>query len=168
MSYEKQQPDHGQQQFQAHQPGAKTMMSPGGGNRNALNKPFNTSGDREWSYGLCDCCSDFGTWCLSCWCPCMQYSKNKTRLEFLDRNGRPEPNGGEACGSGCWTYGCLAAWCGLGWIMQIGTRHDVRQRYRVEGGTCGDVFFSACCHSCALTQESREIKLEETHYESAV
>src|SRR6266481_8028210 len=32
-----------------------------GGNRNALNQPTDAKGEREWSYGFCDCFGDCGT-----------------------------------------------------------------------------------------------------------
>ncbi|KAF4581730.1 hypothetical protein EYR40_002746 [Pleurotus pulmonarius] len=64
-----QQPGHPQQYMgekppaQAYQPQATPgmMVAPGGGgNRNAKNLPMDADG-REWSNGLCDCCSDAGT-----------------------------------------------------------------------------------------------------------
>lgn len=69
--YEKQQMDYGQQQheLQQQQPGFAPAMNAGqgGGNRNVLNKPYNPQGDRDWSYGLCDCTGNIGTCCLACW-----------------------------------------------------------------------------------------------------
>ena len=44
---------------------------------------------------------------------------------------------------------------------QIGTRSSVRTRYRIKGGGCGDCMASWCCMPCELTQESREMELEE-------
>ncbi|KAG9005288.1 hypothetical protein FRB93_009842 [Tulasnella sp. JGI-2019a] len=133
----------------------------GAANRNALNKPFDANGEREWSFGLCGCCGDAGACCLSCWCPCMQYSINRSRLSYLEKNGRPNPSHGEACTGDCWAYGCLAGWLGLGWVLQIGSRSEVRRRYKIVGGPCGDLCTACCCTPCALTQESREIQLEE-------
>ncbi|KAJ8701307.1 hypothetical protein PTI98_000109 [Pleurotus ostreatus] len=39
---------------------AMVVVPGGGGNRNAKNLPMDSDG-REWSHGLCDCCSDVGT-----------------------------------------------------------------------------------------------------------
>jgi Cys-rich protein (TIGR01571 family) len=47
------------------------------------------------------------------------------------------------------------------WAAQINTRAEVRQRYSIRGGACGDCFKSWCCRSCTLTQERREIEVEE-------
>jgi hypothetical protein len=35
---------------------------------------------REWSTGLCDCGSDCGGFCLSCWCPCLSYGRSSFSL----------------------------------------------------------------------------------------
>lgn len=55
MSYAQQQPVY-------QQPMGTQGMSVmgGGGNKNAKNLPVGADG-REWSYGLCSCCSDAGT-----------------------------------------------------------------------------------------------------------
>ena len=47
----------------------------------------------------------------------------------------------------------------------MGSRSDVRARYNVRGGAAGDCLASLCCHVCALTQERREIELEESTFE---
>jgi len=150
-------------QLQNQQPGAIPSMSVSGpgGNRNALSKPLDSQGQREWSYDVFDCFSDVGTFCLGWWCPCIVFSQNKSRLEHLNRNGTPHPQGGEAMGGDCLTYGGLAVCCGLGWILQIGTRSATRNRYQIHGDGVSDILCSWCCIPCALTQESREIGLEE-------
>jgi len=40
-------------------------------------------------------------------------------------------------------------------------RAEERERYGIRGSRCGDRFASRCCQACALTQERREIELEE-------
>jgi len=50
---------------------------------------------------------------------------------------------------------------------QMGGRTDVRNRYDIRGGPVGDFFDSVCCLPCALTQESREIELEEKSFSSS-
>jgi len=95
------------------------------------------------------------------WLPCVIYGQNKTRLEHLERQGYPHPEGGEACGGDCFTHGALTVCCGLGCLVQMAGRERVRHRYRIEGGGCGDFCCSWCCAPCALTQESRELELEE-------
>lgn len=38
--------------------------------RNALNKPFDAEGKRDFSHGLFACCDTPGLCCTSFWCPC--------------------------------------------------------------------------------------------------
>ncbi|KAH8085965.1 PLAC8-domain-containing protein [Cristinia sonorae] len=145
------------------QPVATPQMSVGGGgNRNALNKSFDKDGKREWSYGLLGCFGDCGTCITSTFCPCIVYSRNKSRIAHFQQNGTPHPNGGEGVGGACAVYSVLCC-VGLSWILQIGTRGDVRGRYSIAGGTFGDCLASCCCTPCELTQEHREIELEEQH-----
>ncbi|KAJ7282036.1 PLAC8 family-domain-containing protein [Mycena rebaudengoi] len=146
------------------QPGPTMGMHPGGGNRNALSKPLDSHGKREWSHGLCDCCGACGTFCYSWWCPCIVHGKNKQRLRHLIDRGSPEPDGGSCCSGTCWGYCCLTSFTGLGFILQMMNRGDVRSRYSIEGGGCGDCLASCCCGPCELTQTSREIELEEQSF----
>jgi len=44
---------------------------------------------------------------------------------------------------------------------QIGQRTETRERYRIRGSAVGDCCAAYWCTSCALTQERREIELEE-------
>ncbi|TFK59454.1 PLAC8-domain-containing protein [Pluteus cervinus] len=132
-----------------------------GGNRNVKNLPMN-NGHREWSHGLCDCCDDAETCIVSWFCPCIVYAQNKRRLEYLERNGVPDPeHGGDACSGDCCLHLTITGCCGLGWLLQIPPRSSVRNRYHIEGSTCGDCCAILLCSPCALTQESREIGLEE-------
>ena len=65
-----------------------------GGNRNSLNKPVKPSGQRDWSFGICDCFSACQT-CFFAWCcPCLAYGKNSSRLRHLDTQGAIHPAGG--------------------------------------------------------------------------
>ncbi|KAA1473151.1 PLAC8-domain-containing protein [Dentipellis sp. KUC8613] len=139
---------------------APMQTGAGGGNRNVLNKPYNGNREREWSHGLCSCFGDIGTCCLATWLPCMAYSSNKSRLDYLERNGTPHPTHGEICSGDCVIHGLITL-CGCGWVLQIGVRNNVRNRYAIEGGACGDCMSAFCCAPCELTQESREIQLEE-------
>ncbi|THU79572.1 PLAC8-domain-containing protein [Dendrothele bispora CBS 962.96] len=146
------------------QPGTKEMMSlTPGGNRNAKNMPMTPDGQRDWSNGICDCCGDgaFGTWCLSCWCPCIVYGENSSRIEHLAQNGVPHPKGGDACGGDCWLHCCLTSFLGVGWILQIPGRSRIRSRYSIDGGCFTDCCTVFWCNPCSLTQEHREIQLEE-------
>ncbi|TFK33401.1 PLAC8 family-domain-containing protein [Crucibulum laeve] len=140
------------------------MVTPGGGgNRNAKNLPVNADG-REWSNGLCDCCGDAGTCVLAWCCPCIIYAQVKHRYEHLNNKGHPDPeHGGGCCSSDCMMHGCLT-WCGFGWVLQMATRGSIRARYNIKGGGCGDCCTAFCCTPCQLTQEARELELEEQSF----
>jgi len=130
--------------------------------RNVRQKPVLTNGDRDWSHGCCNSmCEGCGACCCACWCPCVSYSKIKSRLSFLERNNYPHPSGGDGCTSDCFIHGCLTSLCGIGWVMQIGLRSSIRDRYRITGTGCGDFCCSFCCTPCSLAQESLEVQLEE-------
>ncbi|ETW76056.1 hypothetical protein HETIRDRAFT_390466 [Heterobasidion irregulare TC 32-1] len=147
------------------QPQATTQMQVlPGGNRNASNKSYGPNGERGWSHGICSCFGDCGTCCLSFWCPCIAYSQNKHRLEHLEQHGAPHPEGGESCTGDCAIHTLLNCF-GCGWVLQIGTRSDVRRRYRIRGSTCGDCCTAFWCQPCELVQDSREIELEEKSFQ---
>ncbi|KAH8085981.1 PLAC8-domain-containing protein, partial [Cristinia sonorae] len=136
-------------------------MSSSGGNKNAMSKPFDRNGSRPWSHGLFSCFGDCST-CLTAWCcPCIVWGQNKTRLEHLERTGQPHPDGGESCGSDCMLHLLLDVCGGWGWVLAVVSRGDSRERYSIEGNAFKDFFAAWCCHACELTQESREIELEE-------
>ncbi|KAH9052687.1 PLAC8 family-domain-containing protein [Lactarius vividus] len=135
------------------QPQATAPMA-AGGNRNALNREVGTDGRRDWSHGLFDCTAECA----------VLYSKNKRRLLHLQNRGTPLPGGGQRFNDDCCIYGCLLI-PGYAWVLQIGTRADIRARYSIRGSSMDDCLTSWCCHSCSLTQERREIELEENSLE---
>lgn len=140
------------------------MVIGGGGNRNAKNMPMGADG-REWSNGLCDCCDAPGTCLLSWCCPCISYAKNKHRYEHLNSRGTPDPeHGGSCCSGDCMLHALIAGCCGGGWILQFMQRGNVRSRYNIKGGSCGDCCTAFFCSPCELTQESRELELEEKSF----
>ncbi|KAF8325763.1 PLAC8 family-domain-containing protein [Cantharellus anzutake] len=144
------------------QPGAMPQMLPGG-NRNALNKPFDQQGEREWSHGTFDCFSECGL-CLFSWCcSCFSYGKNKSRLQYLQINGQPHPQGGEMVNSDCVVFAALL-YCGCPCLVSMGTRKEIRTRYKIQGGGGSDFLCSWCCAPCSLVQESRELTLEENSF----
>ncbi|KAH9046617.1 PLAC8-domain-containing protein [Lactarius hengduanensis] len=145
------------------QPQATAPMATGG-NINALNREVGADGRRDWSFGLFDCTSECGLCCWAIICPCVVYSKNKQRLLHLQNQGTPLPGGGKGVSSDCFIYGCLVI-PGFDWVLQIGGRSDIRARYNIRGGTVGDCLTSCFCDPCSLTQERREIELEENSFE---
>ncbi|TFK71588.1 PLAC8-domain-containing protein [Pluteus cervinus] len=132
-----------------------------GGNRNSKNLPYEQDG-RAWSEGLFGCCSEPGTCVKSWFCPCVQFAQNKQRVEYLEDQGAFDPDHGGGFFSGDCFLHCLLQGClGGGWILQIGERGTVRNRYRIKGGAFSDCCTIYWCNPCALTQESRELELEE-------
>ncbi|KAH8829444.1 PLAC8 family-domain-containing protein [Flagelloscypha sp. PMI_526] len=150
---------------QTQQPQATpTMTLTAGGSRNAKNLAIQSDG-REWTYGLFDCCDD-GSTCMMSWCcPCVVYSQTKHRLSYLQRHDKPDPEvGGDFCSGTCCGYAALNAFCGLSFALQISTRSTMRSRYNIRGDGCSDCFTAFCCRPCELTQEHREVLLEEESY----
>ncbi|KAJ6581100.1 PLAC8 family-domain-containing protein [Mycena capillaripes] len=139
-------------------------MSVSGGNRNAAGKPVDSNGKREWSDGLFGCSEDCGTFILACICPCVVHGKNKQRLSHLNEKNSPDPDGGSFCSGACFGHCVLTSCLGAGFILQCMNRGNVRERYSIEGGGCGDCLASLCCTPCDLTQVSREIELEEKSF----
>jgi len=133
------------------------------GNRNAKNCPIGLDKKRDWSFGLFDCFSSCNACCWSLWCPCVVYSHNKQRLHSLQTQGTPLPRGSESLDAHCCIYGSLDC-IGFGWILQVQTRADLRERYEIRGSMVDDCFASWCCRPCALSQERREIELEENSF----
>ncbi|KAF8331622.1 PLAC8 family-domain-containing protein [Cantharellus anzutake] len=131
-----------------------------GGNRNTLNKPFNAAGQREWSFGTCDCFDACGTCLFACCCSCLSYGQNMSRLKHLESQGRPHPTGGDMCNGDCCVY-LLLAYIGCECFAGMSGRSSVRRRYNIQGGGCGDCMCHTFCIPCSLTQESRELGLEE-------
>ncbi|KAI0279926.1 PLAC8-domain-containing protein [Russula aff. rugulosa BPL654] len=145
------------------QPQGTAPMQVLGGNRNTKNCPIGPDGKRDWSFGLFDCFDRCGLCCWSTWCPCVVFSKNKQRLKSLRTQGTPLVGGGETYDSNCCIYGGLDI-TGYSWVMQLRTREEIRDRYGIHGAVSGDCFSSWCCRPCALTQERREIELEESSF----
>ncbi|TFK71587.1 PLAC8-domain-containing protein [Pluteus cervinus] len=132
-----------------------------GGNRNAKNLPYSPDG-REWSEGVCGCCAEPGLCLKATCCTCVVYAQNKQRYEYLQHNGTYDPeHGGGCCSGSCWLHCLLQSCAGFGWILEIPNRSNIRSRYGIKGGCLGDCCTIWCCNPCALTQESRELELEE-------
>ena len=52
------------------------------------------------------------------------------------------------------------------WWRQIRHREEIRERYGIRGSGLSDCLVSWCCRACSLTQERREIELEERNFEA--
>jgi Cys-rich protein (TIGR01571 family) len=112
----------------------------------------------------------------------------------LQQQGAPLPGGGERYDDYCLIYSGLLILTGHAWILhvrfvlrmllrikfrtyarlpgrlcllQIHTRTEARERYGIRGDTYGDCLTAWCCRPCSLTQERREIELEEGSFEQS-
>jgi len=138
-----------------------TLAIPGG-NRNTNNLPRDGLGRRAWSFGLCDCFNDCGTCMMGLCCPCLLYAQIKQRVDYLNAYARPDPTrGGSGVDLNCMVWVAVHSATGCGPALQAVTRGQLRNRYTIDGNGVGD-FCTACwCTPCELTQEHRELDLEE-------
>ncbi|KAF9220853.1 PLAC8-domain-containing protein, partial [Gyrodon lividus] len=116
----------------------------------------------QWAHGLFSCFGDCGTCIFSCFCPCMAFGKNRQRLDYLQDHGAADPEkGGYGLNEDClWHCGfsCCGYWA---WILQFPTRGNIRERRRIRGTVVRDCLTAYFCTPCELTQESRELEVEE-------
>ncbi|KIM42593.1 hypothetical protein M413DRAFT_444299 [Hebeloma cylindrosporum] len=140
------------------------MAIAGGGNRNVKQLPYNNDGKRDWSFGLLDCLGDCNKCCLACCCPCLAHAQNRRRLDYLNTNGVPDPDRHRVTGQDSLLYALVEVACDMGWILQIGTRKNIRERYNIQGSSTSDCCAAFCCQSCDLVQGSRELQLEEDSF----
>ncbi|KAH9807923.1 PLAC8 family-domain-containing protein [Melampsora americana] len=116
---------------------------------------------RPWRHGLFKCHEECGTTCLSCWCPCMVYGRNHSRLSYIKMYHQPHPTGGDPCGPMSWLFTAVNCTFGVGWILQFLQRGEIRDRYLIEGSVIGDFCGACCCMCLQQVQESRELNEEE-------
>ncbi|KAF8389975.1 hypothetical protein HHK36_024495 [Tetracentron sinense] len=101
-----------------------------------------------WSTGLCDCGSDVGNCCITCWCPCITFGRI---TEILDK--------GSSSGiANAAIYSLITTVSACGCLYSCFYRTKLRQQYSLEESPCGDGLVHFCCEGCALCQEYRELK----------
>ncbi|KAJ8760766.1 hypothetical protein K2173_018822 [Erythroxylum novogranatense] len=111
--------------------------------------PFDLiNGSNAWSTGLCDCFSDIGSCCLTCWCPCIAFGRI---AEMVDR-------GSTSCGVSGALYTLILCLTGCSCLYSSFYRSKLRGQYFLEESPCGDCCIHFCCEECALCQEYRELK----------
>nr|XP_010932616.2 uncharacterized protein LOC105053222 [Elaeis guineensis] len=101
-----------------------------------------------WSTGLCDCCEDVGSCCLTCFCPCVAFGRI---AEIVDK-------GSTSCPTGGMLYFLLMLVVGHGWIYSCFYRTKLRQEYSLQKKPCNDCLVHCCCEGLALCQEYRELQ----------
>ncbi|KAJ7086279.1 PLAC8 family-domain-containing protein, partial [Mycena epipterygia] len=131
-----------------------------GGSRNFKNMVI-VDGEREWSNDVFDCFTDPLTCLVSWFLPCMVYGRNRARFQALESYGAVSTETSDGLIGGDSLLYCAAQCCGCGGIVGMMGRGETRARYGIHGGGCNDCLLSCCCAPCTLTQESREIELEE-------
>jgi len=98
----------------------------------------------DWNNHLCGCMSDLGSCLVACLCPCIQYGQNVAVLSNA------------SCFCNCLCYSIMQL-CWLQWCLGCSTRGQIRAKYNIIGGQCGDCCVHLLCPCCALSQESREL-----------
>ncbi|XP_051146339.1 protein PLANT CADMIUM RESISTANCE 11-like [Andrographis paniculata] len=101
-----------------------------------------------WSTGLCDCCDDVRTCCLTCWCPCVTFGRI---AEIVDR-------GSTSCEVSGALYSMMLCLCGCSRLYSCCYRSKLRGQYFLKESPCTDCCVHCCCESCALCQEYRELQ----------
>ncbi|KAJ7288339.1 PLAC8-domain-containing protein [Mycena rebaudengoi] len=130
------------------------------GSRNYKNLPL-VDGQREWSHGVFDCLAEPLTCIVSWFLPCVTYGRNRARYHALEANGAVSMDPMEGVISNeTITYG-VAQCFGCGGLIGMGGRGLTRSRYSIQGDQATDCLLACCCAPCSLTQESRELELEE-------
>ncbi|GMY18327.1 protein PLANT CADMIUM RESISTANCE 3-like [Fagus crenata] len=101
-----------------------------------------------WSTGLCDCCDDVNSCCLTCWCPCITFGRI---AEIVDR-------GSTSCGVSGALYTLIMFVTGCSCLYSCFYRSKLRGQYFLEESPCTDCCIHCCCEECSLCQEYRELK----------
>ncbi|XP_044492718.1 protein PLANT CADMIUM RESISTANCE 11-like [Mangifera indica] len=107
----------------------------------------NPLGPIPWSSGLCDCCDDVSSCCLTCWCPCVTSGRI---AEIVDRGSTSCGVSGTLYSLILWLTGCSCLYSGF-------YRSKLRGQYFLEERPCADCCVHCCCEECALCQEYREL-----------
>lgn len=106
------------------------------GQQNAIKSP------RDWSSGLCSCCSDMKSCCGVLWCGCFFYPC------YLSKK----------LGENTCLPLAMGSTCAL-----ISLRTKVRTQTRINGTICKDCCTVVCCQCCAMCQMSREQTFVTNH-----
>ncbi|KAJ3493707.1 hypothetical protein NLJ89_g10958 [Agrocybe chaxingu] len=141
------------------------MLIPGSGNKNANNLPYDAQGKRGWSFDLFSCFGDgMKACCFAWWCPCLAHAQNRRRLDHLNATGLPDPHRDDLMAEDSLLDVLVETMFAMGWVLQIVTRHNVRERYNIRGSAFRDCFTPFCCLPCDLVMNSRELRLEEDSF----
>jgi Cys-rich protein (TIGR01571 family) len=101
-----------------------------------------------WQTGICGCCSDMGSYCWACWCPCVQFGRN---FEIIEEGNR-------SCLVGGGIFYLIHQFTCCGAMYSSGYRRKLRLKYGLPEEPCGDFCTECCCLPCSLAQQTRELK----------
>ncbi|XP_075496273.1 protein PLANT CADMIUM RESISTANCE 2-like [Primulina tabacum] len=101
-----------------------------------------------WSTGLCDCFSDCGNCCVTCWCSCITFGQV---AEIVDK-------GSTSCGTSAAIYFLILYLTGCAHAYSRRYRTKMRALYMIPGNLCQDIAVHCCCELCSLCQMYRELK----------
>ncbi|CAA2974048.1 PLANT CADMIUM RESISTANCE 2-like [Olea europaea subsp. europaea] len=115
---------------------------------NVADKRISKKTPGRWSTGLCHCCHDLSSCCLTCWCPCVTFGRI---AEIVDR-------GSTSCGVSGVLYSIMLCLTGCSCLYSCFYRSKLRGQYFLDESPCTDCCVHCCCETCALCQEYRELK----------
>ncbi|SCZ96368.1 BZ3500_MvSof-1268-A1-R1_Chr8-2g10148 [Microbotryum saponariae] len=126
---------------------------------NPLGLARNPEGKRSFNTTCCGTMSKSPGFCIAAACaPCLTFGTNKTKYSALKAN-QVSTDDGYVGGNCCAFY--LMQCIGLGCILDLMLRSDMRERAGIEGSGCGDCMMSCFCSPCSQTQQHLEIVEEE-------
>ncbi|KAF8856014.1 PLAC8-domain-containing protein [Acephala macrosclerotiorum] len=109
-------------------------------------------GGDQWNNGLFDCFTGADNLCLKAtFCPCFVYGKTQARMRD------PTLAGYERFNTDCMLWCGVQSCCGLGWIFNVMSRSDLRQKFGIQGGGFGDCCTAFCCTCCSMIQNEKEV-----------
>lgn len=103
------------------------------------------NGSHDWKSDICGCVNDCEICYTSCFCPCIQYGRNVSKLENTSSR------------NSCLIYS-IFCFFGCQWIPAHSTRGSIRDRYQIEGDVIEDCICHLLCTPLALAQEAQELK----------
>ncbi|KAH8674670.1 PLAC8 family-domain-containing protein, partial [Tricladium varicosporioides] len=87
----------------------------------------------------------------STFCTCILVGQNHARIHH---NAGPDP---DMMSGWCFGWCALTSCTGFGWVLQLLDRQEMRQKYDLQGSSCGACCTSFCCSCCEAIQTSKEL-----------
>ncbi|CAD2218185.1 PLAC8 family, putative [Angomonas deanei] len=106
--------------------------------------------ERPWHYSLCHCCSDCNSFLECCCCTLCQLSR---QYNMIKHHKAELP----CCTCFCLYLGTLLTGGLLFWGCVCCVREMIRDRYGIEGSSCGDCCTTCWCTGCAIQQQLLEM-----------